>query len=399
MLRLADVCSFRASSQRNARQTMGAAVRVGWRQRLRANTHMVRLKRRAGADGDAPGKYRTVEALVAAHLADETPGAESSHRPVLARLAAELAPLAAPARSAAELHASYSEEHLALSTGLPALDAMLDGGLFTGEVYELAGASGTGKTQLCMAVCAQQAAATEAGVLYVGTSRSFCAERVYQLARTHRKSSTTWRQECKDRLAAQVRVESCARLLHVLRALEALSERLEREPEDAWNRRLRLLIVDSPFAAYMGEYSGLSQSSSGAQTARLQDLLRHLATRHALAVLVTNTCAPSSAADTSPLAVRMSLGVGWQQMSHVRLLVTDDAPAGTPGLPAAAAVAVGPEGQRRRRIHVVRSSRRVCLGDSVAIGISSSGLTAAPVQANLLMQPASAGRAAAAHPS
>ena len=35
---------------------------------------------------------------------------------------------------------------------------MLDGGLFSGEVYELAGASGTGKTQLCMAVCAQQAA-------------------------------------------------------------------------------------------------------------------------------------------------------------------------------------------------------------------------------------------------
>ena len=357
---------------------------------------MVRLKRRAGADGDAPGKYRTVEALAAAHLSDETSGAESSHRPVLARLAAELAPLAAPARSAAELHASYSEEHPALSTGLPALDAILDGGLFTGEVYELAGASGTGKTQLCMAVCAQQAAATEAGVLYVGTSRSFCAERVYQLARTHRKSSTTWRQECKDRLAAQVRVESCTRLLHVLRALEALSDRLERQPEDKpedeWNRRLRLLIVDSPFAAYMGEYSGLSQSSSGAQTARLQDLLRHLATRHALAIVVTNTCTPSSAgADTSPLAVRTSLGVGWQQMAHVRLLITDDAPAGVPGLPAAAAVAVGPEGQRRRRIHVVRSSRRVCLGDTVAIGISSSGLTAAPVQANLPMQAAGAG--------
>jgi len=61
------------------------------------------------------------------------------------------------------------------------VDRVLAGGLHTGELTEIFGASGSGKTQLCMAIAAHAASVKMARVLYVDTCSGFSAQRTQSI--------------------------------------------------------------------------------------------------------------------------------------------------------------------------------------------------------------------------
>ena len=65
-----------------------------------------------------------------------------------------------------------------LPSGLYGLDWIFGGGLPTGEVIEFFGASGVGKSQLCLIASAAQALFTNGSVLYIDTSGQFSARRL-----------------------------------------------------------------------------------------------------------------------------------------------------------------------------------------------------------------------------
>jgi len=67
-----------------------------------------------------------------------------------------------------------------LPFGCASLDALLEGGLREGQVLELYGDSGSGKTQLCLSACAQTIARGER-VLYIDTSNAFTATRLLSI--------------------------------------------------------------------------------------------------------------------------------------------------------------------------------------------------------------------------
>ena len=262
-----------------------------------------------------------------------------------------------------------------LSTGMAPLDEALGGGLQTGEVVELVGASGSGKSQACMAIGARQLAASDWHVLYIDTALSFTAERMLQLVQLELSEATPAagadggaaaaaadpRQLGKRRLRERLRVVSEASCRPALRARVARRGALElhrrrvvvcsdtsetlprpfRGPSEALPRpflpsppsplacerhlrlhpactaaaadtpadtpphtpttrpqvgyrRLKLLIVDSAFAPLLSEAAEDSRSLAGAQLARLQLLLRQLAARWQLSVLVTNAAPAGS---------------------------------------------------------------------------------------------------------
>jgi RecA/RadA recombinase len=68
-----------------------------------------------------------------------------------------------------------------ISTGSRSLDALLGGGVRTGMVTDVFGASGAGKTQLCFSLCAS---CTRAGwrAVFVDTAGTFRPERVSEIA-------------------------------------------------------------------------------------------------------------------------------------------------------------------------------------------------------------------------
>lgn len=65
--------------------------------------------------------------------------------------------------------------------GFDALDVLLDGGVYGGEMVEIEGEVATGKTQLCLAA-ATRAAQQNHRVLYIDTSGSFSPSRILMLA-------------------------------------------------------------------------------------------------------------------------------------------------------------------------------------------------------------------------
>ena len=122
---------------------------------------VMRLKRALGSlgapHGDAGGVQRlctrvpTVERLLTSDLELLARDCGLDHSE-LKRLATTVAAASVPpVRTARQVLAARRAEAPLLSTGVPALDALLKGGLRAGEVCELIGAPGSGKTAACVA--------------------------------------------------------------------------------------------------------------------------------------------------------------------------------------------------------------------------------------------------------
>ena len=118
----------------------------------------MRLKRAlVSLGGDVAGAQRlcfrapTVERLLTSDLELLARECGLDHTE-LKRLATTVAAASVqPVRTARQVLAARRTEAPLLSTGVPPLDALLKGGLRAGEVCELVGAPGSGKTAVCVA--------------------------------------------------------------------------------------------------------------------------------------------------------------------------------------------------------------------------------------------------------
>ncbi|XP_064439414.1 DNA repair protein RAD51 homolog 4 isoform X5 [Mirounga angustirostris] len=66
-------------------------------------------------------------------------------------------------------------------SGNVSLDKLLDAGLYTGEVTEIVGGPGSGKTQVCLCVAANVAYDLQQNVVYIDSSGGLTASRILQL--------------------------------------------------------------------------------------------------------------------------------------------------------------------------------------------------------------------------
>jgi len=67
------------------------------------------------------------------------------------------------------------------STGIPSVDDELKGGIFSSELSELYGYSGSGKTSLCHKICAQiLVKSAKQSVIYADTTNCFSFGRLFE---------------------------------------------------------------------------------------------------------------------------------------------------------------------------------------------------------------------------
>ncbi|XP_065055392.1 DNA repair protein RAD51 homolog 4-like isoform X4 [Rhopilema esculentum] len=88
---------------------------------------------------------------------------------------------------AADLLNKALRNTIILSTGCKGLDILLNDGLWTGEMVEICGVPGAGKTQLCKTVCANVVCETDTHVLFVDCCGSFVCDRFAEIV-TARKA-------------------------------------------------------------------------------------------------------------------------------------------------------------------------------------------------------------------
>jgi len=166
-----------------------------------------------------------------------------------------------------------------LTTGCAALDALLGGGVETGNMTELFGEFRTGKTQFCHTLAVTCQMPIEQGgamgkVLYIDTEGTFRPERLMEIAkRFNLDGHEVLENVC---YAKALNTEQQTRLIVEAAALMSQT-------------RFGLLIVDSATNLYRTEYSGRGELADRQQhLARFLRGTQRLADEFGVAVIVTN---------------------------------------------------------------------------------------------------------------
>jgi RAD51-like protein 3 len=240
------------------------------------------------------------------------------------------------------------------SSGAPCIDELLMGqGFVSGEVTELVGLSGSGKTHLCMTAAAACASGGHS-VLYLSSSNSFCHMHLSSMVKERVKnglgsSDGADLEEKVRNMLSRIRLAPAFDVFTVLRLLESFNCELEAGSDASAN--LRLLVLDSVTALLGPLQSGQNGEYGRSLMLSLSMVLRQLARVHHVAVVVTNnlvadlsgstssgrwrdraTGGNSSGGNTSSnvnscsvviddKSFKPALGPSWSSCSNVRLLV------------------------------------------------------------------------------
>lgn len=180
-----------------------------------------------------------------------------------------------------------------ISTLDPDLDAALNGGIPTGRITEFAGESGAGKTQFLLSLCLAVQLPLPHGLLrqalYISTEAGLSTSRLSQILRSNplltQKIDFVDRPSLDNILSASLPdLESQDHILNY--QVPVLLER----------HNVGLIVVDSVAANYRAEFErqgsrGSNMAARSADLIKLGALLRDLARKHDIAVVVANQVA------------------------------------------------------------------------------------------------------------
>ncbi|XP_020601722.1 DNA repair protein RAD51 homolog 4-like [Orbicella faveolata] len=171
-----------------------------------------------------------------------------------------------------------------LSTGCDNLDELLDGGLYTGELTEIVGSAGVGKSQICMGIAMFTAMETKKNVLYIDTGGSLSATRIKDMLQEWNAS---------------------------------LDDQGDDDNDDSV-RDLRMIIVDS-VAGVISPILGGQQIHGHSLMVNLSRTLKALAVEHSVAVVITNNVVTDSS--KSAFSTKPALGPTWAHVPNTRLFI------------------------------------------------------------------------------
>ncbi|KAL5015697.1 hypothetical protein ScPMuIL_005286 [Solemya velum] len=205
-----------------------------------------------------------------------------------------------------EVYTSALTSIAILPTGCPSIDTLLDGGLYTGELTEIAGQTAVGKTQFCFSCCVSVACDTKQSVLYLDTCGSFTAERLADIITAQDKEQEV------DEALTRVRYHRVSDIFQLLERLEEIKLHLSKQTDQFYSS-LKLVIVDNVASVLYPVLGGRHMDGLGLMS-HLGLKLKILAVDFSIAVLITNNVASEGA--------RVSLGKTWSHVPHTRLFLS-----------------------------------------------------------------------------
>ncbi|XP_062448701.1 DNA repair protein RAD51 homolog 4 isoform X5 [Rhea pennata] len=256
--------------------------------------------------------------FVSSDLEDVAQKCSLSYKALVAVRRVLLAQFSAFPANGADLYEELKSSTAILSTGIASLDKLLDSGLYTGEVTELMGAPGSGKTQVCLSVAASVSLGLKQHVLFLDSTGGFTASRLYQMLQARAEDE-------EEQLEAlqRVQVARAFDIYEMLGALQELRDSLSQQARGAFFLQvtsstgpLKVLLIDS-VSAVIYPLLGGKQSEGLALMMQLARELKMLAREFSLAVVVTNQVTRNSS--TGPL--KPALGRSWSFVPSTRVLL------------------------------------------------------------------------------
>ncbi|NWT70472.1 RA51D protein, partial [Prunella himalayana] len=252
---------------------------------------------------------RTVVDFVSSDLEDVAQKCSLSYKALVAVRRVLLAQFSAFPANGADLYEELKSSTAILPTGSPSLDQLLDSGLYTGEVTELMGASGSGKTQVCLGIAASVSLGLKQHILFLDSSGGFTASRLYQILQAQTED------EEEQAALQRVQVERVFNIYEVLGALQELRDRLSQQVVSSVGP-LKVVLLDS-VSAVIYPLLGGRQSEGLALMMQLSRELKTLAREFSLAVVVTNQVTR----DSSSGPLKPALGRSWSFVPSTRVLL------------------------------------------------------------------------------
>lgn len=241
-----------------------------------------------------------------------------------------------------------------LPTDIKSLDDLLNGGLETGYLYEIAGLSGTGKTQLCFTIISSVILKLKRKVFFVDTKGDFSAKRILNIG-TEMSSDA-------EMSLDRVEVFRASDFFDILSALYSIRDNLR----SSKSYDHRLLILDSIAAPFYEHVGSPFFNQSYCILMEIGAILKRLASEMHLVVIVVNSAVRYSeinvdltlddANQNSDSKWRASLGRRWSHVPHTCLFLEQtDCP--------------------HVSLVTILKSNRHPIGKSVSVKILSQGVT------------------------
>ncbi|KAM8742710.1 DNA repair protein RAD51 homolog 4 isoform 1-T2 [Acanthopagrus schlegelii] len=127
---------------------------------------------------------KTVEDLVSSDTEEVAHRCSVSYKALFAIRRVLLAQHTAFPVSGADLYEELLSSTAILSSGSPSLDKLLDSGFYTGEITELSGGPGSGKSQVCFGVAVHISFHLKQSVIFIDTTGGLTARRLLQMLQT-----------------------------------------------------------------------------------------------------------------------------------------------------------------------------------------------------------------------
>ncbi|KAL8198771.1 UNVERIFIED_CONTAM: DNA repair protein rad51d [Gekko kuhli] len=262
---------------------------------------------------------RTVMDLVSSDLEMIARKCSLSYKALVAVRRVLLAQFSSFAVNGADLYEELKSSSAILSTGSkrqggsvpPSLDKLLDGGLYTGEVMELTGSPGSGKTQVCLRIAANVSKSLKQGVLYIDSTGGFTATRLLQLLQGRTEAE-------EGQVGALQRIQ-VTRVFDAYKLLDVLHEfrsTVAQEQVISASAPVKILVVDS-VSAVICPLLGSRQPDGMALMMHVARELKMLAKELGVAVVVTNHVTR----DASSGQIKPALGRSWSFVPSTRVLL------------------------------------------------------------------------------
>ncbi|XP_076891072.1 DNA repair protein RAD51 homolog 4-like [Bidens hawaiensis] len=200
-----------------------------------------------------------------------------------------------------------------ISTGCNSFDVLLQGGLREGYVTELVGPSSSGKTQICFQV-ASNVAMKSGGVVFLDSGNSFLPTRVKQIIT---RVSGSVENQVNAIVQQAMRNIECHAVFDIYTLIDVLHQ-LKSKLESQVGYEVRLIIIDS-VSSLIAPILGGNSAQGHALMVSVGYLLKKLADRHNIAVVITNHMVSGEGGSLKP-----ALGESWKNIPHVRLQFSRD---------------------------------------------------------------------------
>ncbi|XP_033904155.3 DNA repair protein RAD51 homolog 4 isoform X1 [Acipenser ruthenus] len=252
---------------------------------------------------------RTVVDLVSSDIEELARKCALSYKTLVAVKRVLLAQYTAFPTNGADLYEELLSSTAILSTGNPSLDKLLDSGLYTGEVTELIGAPGSGKTQVCLGVAVSVACDLKRNILYIDSTGGLSASRLLQMVQ-----SKACKMEEHMEALRRIQVRQVFSVFSLIEALQDLRSSGFHQVAGG-SGSVKVVIVDS-VAAVLSPIMGGRQTEGLSLMMQLAGELRTMARDLGVAVLVTNHMTRDGNG-----VVKAGLGRSWSHVPRTRVLL------------------------------------------------------------------------------